>query len=309
MSLSRRVLLEASKSRWLREHAPRYGFFRRTSERFLPGETPEQALAAAQSLAESGVGAILTHLGENITDPAQSEAVVQHYLGVLHRIGAGGPAAELSVKLTQLGIDFDRDICLAHLVTLASRMPPGKLLWIDMESAAYTDATIEVFSRAREQCQNIGICVQAYLYRTEQDVSRLIEMGAPIRLVKGAYNEPSEIAFPWKPDVDENFFVLSQALLSPRAQRAGVRAAIGTHDRALISRIIAWAVSQGIAKDRLEFQMLYGIQRAEQTRLAREGYHSAVLINYGTYWFPWFMRRMAERSANVMFLARNLFAR
>ena len=309
MKLSRRVLLQAAKSRWLREHAPHYGFFRRTSERFLPGETPEQALAAAQTLAESGVGAILTHLGENITDAVQAEAVVAHYLGVLERIRSTGLEAELSVKLTQLGIDFDRDLCLAHVSTLASRMPPGKLLWIDMESAAYTDLTIDVFRRARANHANLGICVQAYLYRTEQDVARLIEMGAAIRLVKGAYNEPSEIAFPWKPDVDENFFVLAQALLSPAARRAGVRAAIGTHDRTLIERIISWARSQGIAKDRLEFQMLYGIQRAEQLRLVREGYRSAVLINYGTYWFPWFMRRMAERPANVMFLARNLFAR
>jgi proline dehydrogenase len=309
MSLSRRFLLRASKSTWLRERAPRYRFFRRTAARFLPGENVDDALAAARLLAENGVGAILTRLGESISSRAEAEAVMQHYLGVLQRLRSSGPACEISVKLTQLGVDIGRDFCCANLAALAARMPPGKTLWIDMEQAAYADITLDLFRRARESHPNVGICLQAYLYRTEFDVAKLVAEGAAVRLVKGAYNEPSEIAFPRKKDVDENFFRLAQTLLGPDAQRAGVRAAIGTHDRQLIARITDWAAAHGIAKDRLEFQMLYGIQRAEQFRLARAGCRSGVLINYGPYWFPWFMRRLAERPANVLFLARNFFAR
>lgn len=309
MSLLRSSLLKASKSIWLREHAPRYGFFRRTSQRFLPGENAEDALAAARQLAVSGVGAILTHLGENINDRSEAEVVTQHYLGVLERIRAEGPPAEISVKLTQLGLDFDAELCFANVVKLIEHMPEGKMLWIDMEQSAYADATLELYLRARETSPDIGVCVQAYLYRTEKDVERLIAAGGAVRLVKGAYNEPAEIAFPRKKDVDENFFRLVQMLLGPTAQRGKLRTAFGTHDISLITRLKAWAAAQGIAKDRLEFQMLYGIQRAEQVRLAQEGYRSSVLINYGSYWFPWFMRRMAERPANILFIARNIFSR
>jgi proline dehydrogenase len=308
MSLLRRSLLKASKSGWLRERAPQYRFFRRTSERFLPGESAEDALTAARCLAENGVGAILTHLGENITSRDEAEAVTQHYLGVLDRIRTKGPPAEISVKLTQLGLDFDAELCFANVARLIEHLPAEKMLWIDMEQSAYADITLELYLRARAVHPNVGVCVQAYLYRTETDVEKLIAAGAAVRLVKGAYNEPAEIAFPKKKDVDENFFRLAQMLLGPEALLAGVRAAIGTHDLNLIARLTEWAAAQGVAKERLEFQMLYGIQRAEQTRLAREGYRSSVLINYGSYWFPWFMRRMAERPANVLFLARNLFS-
>jgi len=309
MSLSRRVLLRASQSAWLRERAPRHRFFRRAAARFLPGENAEDALAAAGRLVENGVGAILTRLGESIATRAEAEAVVQHYFGLVDRLRSNGSACEISVKLTQLGADVDRELCRAHLSELASRMPDGKMLWIDMEQAAYADVTFDLFRRVREAHSNVGVCVQAYLYRTEFDVAKLVDEGAAVRLVKGAYNEPSEIAFPRKKDVDENFFRLAQTLLGLDAQRAGIRAAIGTHDLRLIARITEWAAAQGIARERLEFQMLYGIQRAEQIRLARAGYRSGVLINYGSYWFPWFMRRLAERPANVFFLARNLFSR
>jgi proline dehydrogenase len=308
MNLLRRPLLRASKSEWLRENAPRYGFLRRTSQRFLPGENAEDALAAARHLAESRVGAILTHLGENISDRAEAEAVMQHYLGVLKRIRAEGPPAEISVKLTQLGLDLDSDFCFANVVKLIEHLPTGKMLWIDMEQSAYADITLEVYLRTRAAHPNVGVCVQAYLYRTETDVAHLIAAGAAVRLVKGAYNEPAEIAFPKKKDVDENFYRLAQTLLGPEAQRAGARAAMGTHDLDLIARLTKWAAAKGIAKERVEFQMLYGIQRAEQMRLAREGYPSSVLINYGSYWFPWFMRRMAERPANMLFLARSIFS-
>jgi proline dehydrogenase len=308
MSLMRRSLLMASQSRWLREHAPRYGFMRRTVRRFMPGENVNDALAAAQTLASSGIGAVLTHLGENITDRAEAEEVTRHYLDVLDRIRAANLPAEVSVKLTQLGLDLDREFCYSNLVALIERTPAEKNLWIDIEQSLYVDVTLELYRRARKAYANVGVCVQAYLYRTEKDLDLLISIGASVRLVKGAYNEPAEIAFPRKKDVDENYFHLAQRLLSPEARKMRVRAAIATHDRVLIKKIAAWSASQGIAKAQLEFQMLYGIQRAEQLRLVRDGYRCNVLISYGSFWFPWFMRRLAERPANALFLARNFFS-
>ncbi len=303
----RRSLLKASQSQWLRERAPRYGFMRRTVKRFMPGENVEDALAAAQTLAADGVGTVLTHLGENITDRAEAEEVTKHYLEVLDRIRAANLPAEVSVKLTQLGLDLDAEFCYSNLVTLIEHTPAEKTLWIDIEQSPYVDATLGIYRRARKAYPNVGVCVQAYLYRTEKDLDSLISIGASVRLVKGAYNEPAEIAFPQKKDVDENFLHLAQRLLSPEARKARVRAAMATHDRVLIKKIAEWSAAQGIAKAQLEFQMLYGIQRAEQLRLVREGYRCNVLISYGSFWFPWFMRRLAERPANVIFLARNFF--
>jgi proline dehydrogenase len=217
------------------------------------------------------------------------------------------------VKLTQLGLDVDRELCFANLVKLIEASHSAgasgeRTLWIDMEQSPYVDVTLDLYRRARRAHGNAGVCVQAYLYRTEKDVESLIAMGAAVRLVKGAYSEPREIAYARKADVDDNFFRLAQLLLGPEARRAGVRAVMGTHDRKLIARISDWAATQGIARGELEFAMLYGIQRAEQLRLAREGYRSVVLVSYGSYWFPWFMRRLAERPANVLFLARSLFS-
>ena len=170
------------------------------------------------------------------------------------------------------------------------------------------DVTLQLYRRARKAYANVGVCVQAYLFRTEKDLDALISIGASVRLVKGAYNEPAEIAFPLKRDVDENYLHLAQRLLSPESRKMRVRAAMATHDRVLIKKIVEWSASQGIAKANLEFQMLYGIQRSEQLRLVRDGYRCNVLISYGSFWFPWFMRRLAERPANVLFLARNFFS-
>jgi proline dehydrogenase len=305
----RRTLLKASESTWLRERAPRYGFMRRTVTRFMPGEDVGDALTASRRLAENGIASVLTHLGENIADRAEAESVAQHYLDLIERVRSMALPAEISVKLTQLGLDLDREFCFANLAKLAASTPAEKTLWIDMEQSPYVDATLELYRRARKSHRNVGVCLQAYLYRTEKDLDSLISLGASIRLVKGAYNEPAEIAFPKKNDVDENYFHLSQRLLSPEARHGGVRAAIATHDRALIRRLTSWAAAQRIPNAQLEFQMLYGIQRAEQLRLAKEGYRSAVLISYGSFWFPWFMRRLAERPANILFLARNFFSR
>ena len=304
----RSALLRASQSLWLRERIPRYGFARRTVERFMPGETADDAIAAAERLERNGQQTILSHLGENVADRAEAEAVTAHYREVLERIRENSLQTELSIKLTQLGFDLDAAFCLDNFLRIAAHVPRDNVLWIDMEQSPYVDPILSFARRARKTCSNVGVCVQAYLFRTERDIEALIAEGAAVRLVKGAYSEPPEIAFARKADVDENYFRLAQMLLGEEARRNRVRAAIGTHDRKLIARICEWAAGQGIARIEMEFQMLYGIQSAEGLRLAREGYRSGVFICYGSHWFPWFMRRLAERPANLLFLARNLFS-
>jgi proline dehydrogenase len=312
MSLMRRAFLAASQSSWLRERAPRFGFVRRTAGRFLPGEDVDAALAAARRLADNDISTLLTHLGENVNDLGEAQAVTGQYLDLIGRVRSAGLPAEISVKLTQLGLDLDSEFCFANLAKLIERSAAAaatKIVWIDMEQSPYIDITLELHRRARKAYRNVGVCVQAYLYRTGKDAEALVSMGAAIRLVKGAYNEPAEIAYPEKSDVDESYFRLAQTLLGSEARRAGVRAVMATHDSKLIGRITEWATAQQIAKSEIEFAMLYGVQRTEQLRLAREGYRSCVLVSYGSYWFPWFMRRLAERPANVLFLARNLFSK
>jgi proline dehydrogenase len=306
--MMRSLLLSASQSTWLRRRVPRYRFARRAVARFMPGETLDDALAAAQALEGKGLGTVFTQLGENITEAAAAAAVTEHYLGVLDRIRALALRTEVSVKLTQLGLDLGPDICHANLRKIIEHAGAESLVWIDMEASPYVEATLELFRRARHAFPNVGVCLQAYLYRTAGDLASLLPLGPAIRLVKGAYREPPDVAYPRKKDVDENFFALCGTLLGEEARQARVRAAIATHDLRLIRRVQDLARSQGLGKDSLEFQMLYGIQRAEQLRLANEGWRSKVLIAYGSYWFPWYMRRLAERPANLLFVARNLFS-
>ena len=304
----RSLLLSASQSAWLRRRVPRYDFVRRAVSRFMPGEELEDALAAAQALEEKGLGTVFTQLGENITEAAAAVGVVDHYLGVLDRIRERALRTEVSVKLTQLGLDPGPGVCYTHLNRIIQHAGGDSVVWIDMESSPYVEVTLELYRRARRAFPNVGVCLQAYLYRTAGDLASLLSLGPAIRLVKGAYREPPDVAYPVKRDVDDNFFALCGMLLGKEARRAGARAAIATHDLRLIRRVQDLATSKGLAKDSLEFQMLYGIQRAEQLRLAREGWRSRVLIAYGSYWFPWYMRRLAERPANLLFVARNLFA-
>ena len=207
MNLARHILVKLSESRWLREHAPHFGFVRAAAARFMPGDKMDDALAAARSLDARGITTLLTELGENITERAEAEAVVTHYLDLLGRIGAAGLPTEVSVKLTQLGLELDREFCYANLVKLIERsrgdsQATAKTLWIDMEQSAYVERTLEMYARARKAYPNVGVAVQAYLHRTEKDVASLIALGAAVRLVKGAYSEPPEIALPKKQDGD-----------------------------------------------------------------------------------------------------------
>ena len=308
MAFLRSFFLVCSQSHWLREQAPRYGFVRRAVSRFMPGETVDDALSAARALRDKSIGTVFTHLGENVSDPAEAERVTLHYLEVLDRIRQQGLETEVSVKLTQLGLDLSAELCYANLRRIIEGAGPRSLVWIDMEASNYVDVTLELYRRARSAHPNVGVCLQAYLYRTATDLAALIPLGAAIRLVKGAYQEPPAIAWPRKKDVDESYFSLAKQLLSSEARAAGVRAAMATHDRKLIQRLIDFAGSARLRKQALEFQMLYGIQRLEQERLAREGWKSVVLVAYGSYWFPWYMRRLAERPANLLFVLRNLLA-
>lgn len=308
MGLMRSFFLVCSQSKILRERATRYEFVRRAVSRFMPGETISDALSAATALHAQSIGAVVTFLGENISDPAEADRITAHYLDVLERIRGAGLGAEISVKLTQLGLDLSPDLCYANLKKIIEQASTPIVIWIDMEASNYVEATLELFRRARQAYPNVGVCLQAYLYRTAKDVANLSPLGPAIRLVKGAYKEGSDLAFPRKKDVDENFFALAKQMLSDEARAYGLRAAFATHDRTLIQRIIEYAESKNIGKDSFEFQMLYGIQREEQYRLAREGRKSIVLIAYGSFWFPWYMRRLAERPANVLFVLRNLFA-
>ena len=252
---------------------------------------------------------MLTHLGENIADREEASLVTQHYLDVTNRILTAQLPTEISVKLTQLGLDLDAKFCYENLSALIENTPADKVLWIDMEQSPYVDATIELYRRARTIHANVGICLQAYLYRTEKDLDTLIPMGAAIRLVKGAYNEPAEIAYPLKKDVDENYLHLVQSLLSPEARRARVRAAIATHDRSLIAKITEWADIPGRSESRNSNSRCFTASSAPSNcAWRRPAIARRVLIAYGSFWYPWFMRRLAERPANVLFLARNFFS-
>ena len=308
MSLMRSLLLAASQNRWLRDHASHYSFVRKSVSRFMPGETLDDAVVAALTLGGKKIGTVFTHLGENISDRSEAHQVADHYLEVLDHIRQKSLQTEISVKPTQLGLDLSPDLCFEHLKSIIARAPKESIVWIDMEASNYVDATLDLYRRALSQFPNVGLCLQAYLYRTKDDLANLLPLHPSIRLVKGAYMEPSNVAYPRKTDVDENYFVLGKVLLQAKKEKQCVRAAFGTHDVQMIRRLSKHAAQQGFAKSEFEVQMLYGIQRAEQDRLAQDGCTSIVLVAYGTFWYPWFVRRLAERPANLWFMLRNVFA-
>jgi len=304
----RKLLLAGSTNPWLREKATKTAFVRRSVSRFMPGEQIEDALRAATELKPQGITTILTKLGENLTGVEEAEEVTQHYLDVLDRVARSGLDAHISIKPTQLGLDLDRALCERNLDRLMERAEArNNFVWIDMESSPYVDPTLALYRRTRSRTSRVGIALQAYLYRTEKDVESLIPLGAAIRIVKGAYLEPPDVAFPKKSDVDANYFRLCTRLLSPDARKPGSLLHIATHDIPLADRLAAHISQHQVPSSAYEFAMLYGIQRGQQARLAREGRRLRVLISYGEYWFPWYMRRLAERPANIWFVVRTMF--
>jgi len=308
MTFVRSLLLAASQNVWLREHAVKYPFVRRSVSRFMPGETLDAALEAARTLQQKNIATVFTHLGENVADRAEARRVAEHYLEVLARVHELKLPAEVSVKLTQLGLDLSQDFCFENLERIIQHENGNSIVWVDMEASNYVDITLELYRRALKNFPNVGICLQAYLYRTKKDLADLLPLKPSIRLVKGAYKEPASIAFPKKSGVDENYFTLAEEMLRAKMTGHCPRTAFGTHDVPLIRRLSDYVRAQGLPASDLEVQMLYGIQRAEQERLAREGSRSIVLVAYGSYWYPWFVRRLAERPANLWFMVRNVFA-
>jgi proline dehydrogenase len=310
VGLARHLLLALSTNAWLRERATKTAFVRRSVSSFMPGERLEDAMAAAAAQQRAGIGTIFTKLGENVTRQEEAEAVTQHYLDALDKVAAQELNAEVSVKPTQLGLDLDRELCYRNLQRLVDRAAVrDNFIWIDMESSPYVDPTLDLFRQTRARTARIGIALQAYLHRTPADIESLIPLGSAIRLVKGAYLEPASIALPKKWDVDESFYRLACRLLSDAALKANGRLHIATHDPNLVERLGTFITDRGVPQSAYEYAMLYGIQRPLQQRLAQAGRPLRVLIAYGEYWFPWYMRRLAERPANVGFVIKNIFAR
>jgi len=303
----RHLLLWMARNRLLKRWLPRIWFVRRAVRRFMPGETVEEALDAAEFFRPHTIGILFTQLGENLTDLSEAQAVADHYHGLLDNIAARGLDAEISVKPTQLGLDLDREAAIRHLSALAEHAARGSgLLWLDMEGSAYTDATLNLYRSLKEKHPNLGICLQAYLRRTPADLHALLPLKPAIRLVKGAYDEPATIAFRRKDEVNAAYQSLCVQML-PLAARGELRLGMGTHDTALIERVAAHAAGVGIGRDAFEVEMLYGVRQGEQLRLAGEGYRVLALIAYGRAWYPWYMRRLAERPANVLFALRQIF--
>lgn len=303
----RHLLLWMARNRLLKRWLPRIWFVRRAVRRFMPGETVEEALDAAEFFRPHGIGILFTRLGENLTELAEAEAVAEHYHRLLDMIAARGMDAEISVKPTQLGLDLDRDAALRLLSGLADHAAQRDgLLRLDMEGSAYTDATLDLYRSLKEGHANIGICLQAYLRRTPADVHALLPLKPAIRLVKGAYDEHADIAFRRKDEVDAAYKSLC-VLMLPAAAKGELRLGLGTHDTALIEQVASHAAGIGLGKDVFEVEMLYGIRQGEQLRLASEGYRVLALIAYGEAWYAWYMRRLAERPANVWFAMRQIF--
>lgn len=303
----RDTLLWASQNDVLKRQVPQRKFVQRALRQFMPGERLEDAIEAAAGLATRGVSTTFTALGENLTEASQADAVVAHYVDVYDRIAAVGLDTEVSVKLTQLGLDLDVELAVANMEILATKADQtGNWLWVDIEASDYVDRTIEVFRRVKADHSDVGLCLQAYLHRTPRDVEDLLPTRPGLRLVKGAYKEPASVALTSKSEVDHAYLEIGERLIGAGAD--GVRVALATHDVALLDRLEAVARSAGQGNQGYEIQMLYGIRTADQLRFAAEGFRMRTLIAYGAQWYPWYLRRLAERPANLWFVARNLFS-
>lgn len=273
------------------------------AKRYIAGEERKDAIRVVRHLNSQGILATIDNLGEHVKEPSHAEDAVREYLGLLDDIRDGGVNSSVSLKLTHFGLDISDEIAegnLRGIIKKASEL--NNFVTFDMEGSRYSQRTIDTFLRLHEKYTNIGIAIQSYLYRSPMDVRLLIEKGASVRLVKGAYKEPTQIAFPKKRDVDKNFEELMKSLLLK-----GNYPAIATHDERLINEAIRFADENGIPKERFEFQMLLGIKRKLQKRLADSGYRVRVYIPYGADWLPYTLRRLRERKENLFFVIKNIF--
>jgi proline dehydrogenase len=301
----RKLLLRLSESQRLAPLMMRNGVSRRVARRFVAGEALDDAIEAARVLNRAGRLVSLDLLGENVSDEAGARLAADGYLAMFDRIAREKLDANVSLKLTQLGLDLGEPLCQELLEKIVEHAgSQGNFVRVDMEGSAYTQRTVEMTKRVRAKYNGVGTVMQAYLYRAEQDVTDLLAVGCRLRLCKGAYKEPADIAFPEKKDVDANYVKLMKQILPSEIYHG-----IATHDPAMIDATKQFVREKNIARDRFEFQMLYGIRTDLQEQLVREGYRLRVYIPFGTDWFPYFMRRLAERPANLMFFLRNLLPR
>ena len=299
----RPTLLKLSDSKSLAHWVTSNATTRRMSHRFVAGETLDEAIEAARVCNDAGMAVTLDCLGENVTTPAEAQKARDTYLGMFDRISQEKLYANVSCKLTQLGLDLSVEFCEGLLLSLAERAAANdSFLRVDMESSIYAQRTVDLVKRVRAQTPCVGTVIQSYLYRSESDVQDLLSYGCRIRLCKGAYKEPVEVAFPRKADVDANYVKLMRMLLP-----SGFYHAIATHDPRMIAETIRCAAEKRISKDDFEFQMLYGVRTDLQRRLVRDGYRVRIYVPFGQEWFPYFMRRLAERPANLGFFVRNFF--
>jgi proline dehydrogenase len=302
---SRAIFHSLAQVRFLQRAASRYGMAPGTgfARRFIAGESIDEAVAAVQGIAAQGLLLTLDYLGESVATSQEADAATRDYLRILDAIVASGIERNVSLKLTQLGLDVDRATCVDNLRRILDPATEhGFFVRIDMENSPYTDVTLQIFETIWGQgYRNLGVVLQSYLMRTEADIRRVNAFGARIRLVKGAYKEPKTVAYQKKSDVDAAYVRLMQLLLDESHYPA-----IATHDPAMIAATTSYAAQKGYAKDRFEFQMLYGIRRDLQTALAAEGYPMRLYVPFGSQWFPYFMRRLGERPANVGFVLKAL---
>ncbi len=303
--LTRSALIYLSRQEGLKDFATRFSLFRKLTTRFIAGENIDEAVAAIKDVNGRGCTATFDHLNESVTSSAETEAEVREYQDVLARIDESGIDSNVSIKLTQFGLEIDPDLAYRNARRVVEEaVRRGNFVRVDMEGSNVTQSTLDVFKCLRDEfgLNDVGIALQSYLYRTMEDARALLKIPARIRICKGAYHEPPEVAYPDKKDVDDNYVRVMQLLLS-----SGVYHGIATHDPKMIDATVDFAQREGIGKERFEFQMLYGIRRDLQEQLARDGYRMRVYVPYGKHWYPYFMRRLAERPANIWFVMKNMF--
>lgn len=305
----RRLLLWMARNSWMRRNIPRLWFAKRAVRKFMPGESAEDALKAAEKFRdELGMPTLFTRLGENVTRAEQHEEAADHYNWLIEEIHRRGINGEASVKLTHLAMDMSSADMERHMNRLCETAAANgnRNVWIDIEGSDYTDRTLAEYSRLKQKYPNVGLCLQAYLHRTAADVEALLPLAPKIRLVKGAYKESPSVAWQKRPEVDASYLALCVAMLTHKKNGRDIFLGMGTHDVKLIEHVAAAAESLGLARDSFDVEMLYGIRADQQRRLKGEGYTVRVLIAYGEHWFAWYMRRMAERPQNVLFALRQI---
>ena len=295
----RKAILAAADSRRVQSLVRRHGM-RLGAARFVAGETLDECVAVLRKLNEQGLSANTTLLGEGVLEPGATERVVTAYESVIDRIAAEKLRANVALKLTHLGLEIDEELAYANMTLLLGR---GSFIRIDMEQSQFVDATLRIYRRLRaDGFDNVGTVLQAYLYRTPDDLDALLPLAPNLRLVKGAYLEPADLAYPRKADVDAVYAQLAERMLLGTGH-----VAIATHDEKLIDHIITFTEENGVARERFEFQMLYGVRPQLQLDLVRRGYKVLVATPYGPEWYPYLMRRLGERPANLLFFAKNTF--